>query len=265
MTIEESAEEVKPLFQVERQRQITQLANDDGRVDVAALAARFDVTTETIRRDLSELQRQRLLRRVHGGAIPWDEVRHEPTLLAREDQSSAEKRRIALAALEEVPEEGSIIIDSGSTLAHFARTLTSDRQLTVVTNSVPVILASQPMDNLDVVVIGGKLRKNTLAFVDSHGVEALRNILVDTMFVSCDGASVSRGFTTPYRAETAIKRAMMAAARRVVMLFDHTKINNDQLFRFADPQEIDTIITGEEADPQVLREFEKLGPVVRTA
>ena len=251
-----------PLFQGERRAQIMKRVLERGRVDVGELAEEFEVTGETIRRDLTELQRQRLVRRVHGGAVPWRGSMLVPRLEVREGRNVEEKRRIATAALAEVPQSGSLIIDSGSTALHLADVLDRERDLTVITNHVPIIRSLATTERPNVVVIGGALRRRTLAFVDESGVETLRDISVDVAFIGCDGMSPERGFTTPYREEVAIKRAMMAAARRVVMMFDHSKVGNEQLFRFAGIDEVDTIYPDTGMDDATAAVLEDQGPVV---
>jgi DeoR family transcriptional regulator, fructose operon transcriptional repressor len=250
------------LFQLQRRERILQQVLRDGRVDVAELAELFDVTSETIRRDLTDLQADRLVRRVHGGAVPWRGGMSVPALQVREGQNVEEKRRIGMAAAREVPERGAVIIDSGSTAAHLADAFPRDRDLTVITNSIPIASSLASTEWPRVVVLGGTLRRRTMAMVDEAGVDALADITVDVLFVGCDGMSVGRGFTTPYRTEVAIKRAMMAAARRTVMMFDHSKIGNDQLFRFAGIEEVDAIITGARIDDGIARALEEKGPAV---
>lgn len=251
-----------PMFQAERRERIVRRLLREGRVDVTALAESFDVTGETIRRDLADLQRDRLVRRVHGGAIPWRGTAIVPRLEVREGINVDEKRRIATAATAEVPERGSLIIDSGSTALHLADQLDRERDLTVITNSVPIIRSLALTDRPQVVVLGGALERKTMAMVDETGVDLLRDITVDVLFIGCDGMSPETGFTTPYRAEVAIKRAMMASARRVVMMFDHSKVGNEQLFRFATLDEVDVIITGVEVDDATAARMEAQGPVV---
>ncbi|MGD8684453.1 MAG: DeoR/GlpR family DNA-binding transcription regulator, partial [Chloroflexota bacterium] len=223
-----------PMFQGERRAQIMRRLVERGRVDVGDLAEEFGVTGETIRRDLTELQRERLVRRVHGGAVPWRGSMLVPRLEVREGRNVEEKRRIASAALAEVPERGTLIIDSGSTALHLADLLQRDRDLVVVTNSIPIMRSLATTARPKVIGLGGKLERRTMAFVDDAGVDMLKGIRVDVLFFGCDGMSPEHGYMTPFREEVAIKRAMMACARRVVMMFDHSKVRNDQLFRFAD-------------------------------
>jgi DeoR family fructose operon transcriptional repressor len=251
-----------PMFQLERRELIMQRLVRDGRVDVAELAESFDVTSETIRRDLTDLERERLVRRVHGGAIPWRGASLVPRLEIRESINVDEKRRIAVAATREVPESGTLIIDSGSTALQLADALDRERDLTVITNSIPIIRSLALTDRPEIMVLGGALARRTMAMVDETGVDLLRGITADVLFFGCDGMSPERGFTTPYRAEVAIKRAMMACARRTVMLFDHSKVGNEQLYRFAGIDEVDVIITGTEVDDATAARLEERGPVV---
>lgn len=119
------------MYAEERHQEIVRLARTNGRVDVTALADGFAVTAETIRRDLTSLERAGVLRRVHGGAIPVERLGFEPAVATRDSVLTAEKERIAKAALAEVPEEGAIILDAGTTTARLAQALPADRELTV--------------------------------------------------------------------------------------------------------------------------------------
>jgi len=256
---------VASLFQTERQREIIALTLQHGRVEVSDLAVRFQVTTETIRRDLSELQEQRLLRRVHGGAIAWETSEFEPLLVVRNDQHDDEKRRMAKLAIEELPSAGTLIIDSGSTLGRFAEAISGQDQLRVATNSLPIAQTLAEHDAIDVIVIGGKVRKNTMAMVDADAIAALSNLFVDTLFISTDGLSPQTGLTTPYREEAGLKEAMIRSARRVVALVDHSKFGKDQFVRFAEWSDIDVLITTTEADSHAISQIESLGTTVLQA
>lgn len=235
-------------LQHDRQHEIYLLALQQGSVEVADLAKRYGVTTETIRRDLSELQSLGQLRRVHGGAVPVERVHHEPMVTARDMQQADEKGRLAHAALVEVPEHGSVLIDSGSTLQRLADVFPVDLDVHVITNSLRsgLTLARRGVSPLS--VLGGGVRTNTLAMVDAFTVDMVRELSVDVLFISCDGLSFRRGLTTPYRDEAMVKRAMIEAAQRVIALVDHSKLGNGQLFPYADFDDIDVLITDTGAD-----------------
>ncbi|GAA4436992.1 DeoR/GlpR family DNA-binding transcription regulator [Actinokineospora soli] len=255
---------LRPVYAEERQQVILDRARARGRVDVAALADEFAVTTETIRRDLTVLERHGVLRRVHGGAIPVERLGFEPAVAARDAVMTAEKERIAKAALALLPEEGTILLDAGTTTARLADVLPTDRELTVVTHSVNIALSMAGRPNLTVMLAGGRLRAKTLATVDAWALQALQDTFVEVAFIATNGLSVERGLTTPDPAEAMVKRAAIACARRCVLLADHTKVGNDYFARFADLGDIDTLITDTGIDAAVAAELGAAGPAVMT-
>ncbi|GAA1193758.1 DeoR/GlpR family DNA-binding transcription regulator [Prauserella alba] len=250
------------MYAQERQRKIAERARAEGRADVAELAADFDVTTETVRRDLTVLERQGLLRRVHGGAIPVERLGFEPGLADRDAVLTSEKERIAKAALAELPNEGSILLDAGTTTARLAEILPNDRELTVVTNAVPLVASLAVRPQLTVLLLGGKVRGRTMAAVEDWTLRALADTYVDVAFLGTNGMSAERGLTTPDTGEAAVKRAMIQAARRVVVLADHTKAGNDCLARFGDLSEADVIVTDSGLDPELGERLAAAGPEV---
>lgn len=250
------------MYAHERQQRIVELARAEGRADVTGLAARFDVTTETIRRDLTVLERQGVLRRVHGGAIPVERLGFEPGFADRDTVMTAEKERIAKAALAEVPAEGSILLDAGTTTARLAEVLPVDRELTVVTNAVPLVAALAVRPKIAVLLLGGRVRGRTMAAVGDWALRVLADTYVDVAFIGTNGLSVHRGLTTSDTAEAAVKRAMIHAARRVVVLTDHTKIGNDCLSRFGELSEVDSVITDTGLAAEVAEQLSAAGPTV---
>ncbi len=201
------------MYAEERQAAIVGLARTEGRVEVAQLAQTLDVTPETVRRDLTALQRSGLLRRVHGGAILADAGALETDLAVRESVMVEEKARIARAALTWLPEQGAIALDGGSTTHRLAEILPRDRALTVVTNNLAIALRLADRRDLTVHVIGGRLRGPTLTTVDEVALEYLSRVHLDVVFLGTNGFSIVRGMTTPDSAEAAVKRAFVASAR----------------------------------------------------
>lgn len=250
------------MYAEERQQRIVELAQAEGRVEVSALATRFDVTPETVRRDLSTLERSGAIRRVHGGAIPVDRLGFEPAVATRDSVMVAEKERIAKAALEELPDEGAILLDAGTTTARLAEALPTDRALTVVTNALDIAVTLSGRPNLTVLAVGGRVRSRTLASVDDWALRTLEDTYVDVAFVATNGLSVERGLTTPDTTEAAVKRAMIGAARRTVLLADHTKVGVVNLARFGEVSEVDTIVSDTGLDAGTASDLEAAGPRV---
>lgn len=250
------------MYAAERQGFLVRRARAEGRVDVTSVAEDLQVTPETIRRDLSVLERQGLLRRVHGGAIPADRLDVEPEMAQRDAVSTAEKDRIAKLALEQLDGQRTLLIDGGTTTARFAQLLPVDRELTVITNSLPVASLLASRANTTVQLLGGRVRGTTLAAVDSWALQALAGITVDLAFLGANGFSAERGFTTPDVAEGAVKAAMVAAARRTVVLADAGKHGADALVRFATAGQVDVLVTDTGLDPRAARTLQAAGPEV---
>ncbi|WP_424213259.1 DeoR/GlpR family DNA-binding transcription regulator [Streptomyces sp. BI20] len=240
------------MYAPERQQEILRLAREAGRVEVLALADRFQVTAETVRRDLTALDRAGLVRRVHGGAIPAGRLDFEPDLSEREGTAADEKDRIARAALAVLPESGSVILDAGTTVARLAAELPLDRELTVVTHALPVAARLADHPGVDLHLVGGRVRRRTRAAVDSWALRAYGEIRADVLILATNGFTPTGGLTTPDLAEAAVKRAAVAAARRVVLLADSAKAGQEHFARFANFSEIDLLITdtGLTADDQ---------------
>ena len=250
------------MFAEERHQEILQRARENGRVDVASLATELDVTPETVRRDLSALERAGLVRRVHGGAIAIERLGFEPAVAARESLLTAEKARIAKAALAELPDSGAIVLDAGTTTRQLADMVPTDVELTVVVNSPLLATLLARRSNLTVMMLGGRVRGRTMAAVGDWATAALASIHVDVAFMATNGISVERGLTTPDHNEAATKAAMIAAARRTVLLADHTKIGNDYFARFGDLDAVDTFITDTGAETELVDEISEAGPRV---
>lgn len=221
-----------------------------GRVDVADLAEEHGVTTETIRRDLNELQERRLVRRVHGGAIPWDGA-IEPDTAAHEGLGAEQKRRIALAAIAELPDHGTIILESGSTAQLVADYFPRDRDVRVVTTSLLQARSLAAIDRVEVYMVGGRVGREQVVS-DAAAVDTLRSMRVDVAIMGSDGVDAHAGLTTRDHETFAVKRAIIEASARVVVLADHRKHGVVLMRRFADWDEIDTYVTDGDSDPDVL-------------
>jgi DeoR family fructose operon transcriptional repressor len=252
------------MYAPERQQEILRIARESGRVDVLSLAETFQVTAETVRRDLKALDRAGLVRRVHGGAIPAGRLDFEPDLAERESTAADEKDRIARAALAELPAEGSVILDAGSTIARLAAELPLDSGLTLVTHALPVAARLADHPAIDLHLVGGRVRHRTRAAVDAWALRAYGEIRADVAFLGTNGFSVAHGLTTPDLAEAAVKRAAIGAARRVVLLADSAKHGQEHFARFGDMADVDLLITDRGLAPDFVAAIEAAGTDVIT-
>lgn len=250
------------MYAAERHQRILEIGRAEGRVDVAALANDLDVTPETVRRDLTVLERHGLVRRVHGGAIPVERLGFEPGIADREGLLSGEKERIAKAAIDELPEGGAVIIDAGTTTVRLAELLPTDRELTVVTHALPVATVLATRSRITLHLIGGTVRGRTLAAVGSWALRDLADIHADVAFLGTNGLTAEYGLTTPDLAEAAVKRALVAAAGRTVVLADHTKIGRAEFAQVAPLSAVETVITDSAIAPELADEIEAAGPRV---
>lgn len=253
------------MYATERQQEILARARHDGRVEVKDLADSLDVTPETVRRDLTALERRGLVRRMHGGAIPVERLGIEPAVADREGRMAGQKERIAKAALDDVPDGGAILLDAGTTTIRLAEMLPTDRELTVVTHSLPIAMLLATRANITLHLLGGTVRGRTLAAVGPWAERAMEDVFADVAFLGTNGLTVEHGLTTPDLVEAGVKRALVASARRVVVLADHTKVGRSDFAHVAPLSAVDTLITDIDLEPELADEIESAGPrVVRT-
>lgn len=233
------------MYAEERQQAMADLIAKRGRVSVSDLAEEYAVTTETVRRDLTALERAGIVRRLHGGAVPAELLTVLETAVKDRDLAhSAEKDRIARAALAFLPQPGgSILLDAGTTTARLATYLPRDHALTVMTNAVPIAGRLAGLRNVELHLLPGRVRRTTQAAVGDETVAALHVLRTDVAFVGTNGISLTHGFSTPDHSEAAAKRAMVGSGRRVVVLADSSKVGMENTVRFANLTDVDVLVT----------------------
>ena len=236
------------MYPEERQQAIAATVMAQGRASVTDLAHAYDVTTETVRRDLAVLDRSGILRRVHGGAVPVRALHLvEPSVDEREATRAGHKHAIALAAAEFIPQSGAtVLFDAGTTTARVAALLPADRELLVVTNSVPIAARLSVLSSVSLQLLGGRVRGLTQAAVGEQTVRTLESLRVDIAFIGTNGISVRHGLSTPDPGEAAVKRAMVACANFVVVVADSSKIGREEFVSFAPIERVDVLVTDSE-------------------
>ncbi|MFD4369794.1 DeoR/GlpR family DNA-binding transcription regulator [Rhodococcus sp. NPDC058521] len=249
------------MYQEERQQSVATLITQRGRVSVMDLADRFGVTTETVRRDLAVLERLGHIRRVHGGAVPTGSVTvGEPGLTERDGTRAEQKDRIARAAVAFLPPPGgSVLFDAGTTTSRMITELPASPNLTAVTNSVPIAARLAASSTIDLQLLGGRVRGVTQAAVGAEPLRVLGTVRVDVAFVGTNALTVAHGLSTPDPDEAAVKRAMVEAARTVVVTADSSKIGREHLISFAPIGAVDVLVTDSDIERADRTELERQG------
>ncbi|MFT4044899.1 MAG: DeoR/GlpR family DNA-binding transcription regulator [Gordonia sp. (in: high G+C Gram-positive bacteria)] len=240
------------MYAEERQQAIAEQVDTHGRASVSALATRFEVTSETVRRDLAVLERAGRLQRVHGGAVRPGlvQVIDELGVDERENEHITQKTAIARAAVRFLPPDGgSVIFDAGTTTHRAAAALPRDRRLTFITTSLQLASALTTYAGCTLQTIGGRVRGLTQAAVGADTVIALSRLRASTAFVGTNGISEAHGLSTPDPEEAAVKAAIVRAAQRVVVLADSSKMDRENLSSFARLDDVDVLITDDNIDP----------------
>jgi DeoR family fructose operon transcriptional repressor len=245
------------MYATERQDQIELLLAAQGRVSVVELADRFDVTTETIRRDLDHLETAGALRRVHGGAVGRERAStREPSLAERLEHHGGAKTAIGARALDVLGDDfrGSVFLDAGTTTAAVAAALAprlAGERIEVVTHSLTLGHALAGVPGASLSLIGGRVRGLTAAAVGADTVGAIGALRPDVAFIGTNGLSAGFGLSTPDPDEAAVKRAIVASARRVVVVADADKFGVELLVGFAPLDAIDVLVTDSAPDAEL--------------
>lgn len=248
----------------ERQDYILEQLSKKGFVRVQDIAESLGVTGATIRKDFRDLESKHLIYRNHGSASP---VKQKVTDLPVQEKASiraAEKRRIALAAAGLISEDDSIIMTSGTTIEAMAHHLKPKGSLNVVTPSIHVGVTLSEKDNVEVMMLGGKLVRNSLSVRDTYTLDGLKNIRCNKLFVSCDGFDLDAGITTAFVEEARVTNAMMDTATQVILLADSSKYGKVGFGKICDFGRIDILITDSSIPSSVKSRIEDSGVRVIT-
>jgi DeoR family transcriptional regulator, glycerol-3-phosphate regulon repressor len=225
-----------------RQADILALARTQGKVAVDDLAVRFAVTPQTIRKDLNDLCDQRLLSRVHGGAILASGVENL-NYEARRQIAADEKRGIGAAAASLIPNKTSLFINIGTTTEEVARALRGHEDLLVITNNLNVALMLHPQPRVEVIVAGGPVRRTDGAVVGATAVDLIRQFKVDTAIIGASAIDEDGALLDFDYREVRVSQAIIENARRVILVADRLKLERSAPVRIAHLSQIQVFVT----------------------
>jgi DeoR/GlpR family transcriptional regulator of sugar metabolism len=235
------------MIPAERRRRILSRTRTDGVVSTQELAEQLDVSELTVRRDLKVMADEGLLVRTRGGASMRGSLAQELTYLEKTAEAHREKVAIAARAAELVESGDSVILGPGTSTLELANQIKQVSDLTVVTNSLLVIDALMSVSNVQVEVTAGSLRRSIRALVGPLTEESLRTLKVNKVFISGNGVTRERGLTTPEVTVASSDRALVAAGEKRIVLADHTKIGKDTMWQTMSVDQMDVLVTDQQA------------------
>jgi len=248
------------MLREERHRRILDTLRHDGKVAATELSAALDVSEDTMRRDLRELSEAGLLQRVHGGALPLTPA--TMGYVERQHHASEAKAAIAIAAARLVRDGQVVILDGGTTTLQVARQLAPNLRATVVTTSPPIAVALSGHPGIEIVVIGGRLYKESLATVGAATVEALSMVRADICMVGVCSLHPEVGISVLDPEEAHVKRAMIAGAAEVVAVADGEKLGTAAPYVVAPLTALTRLVTEASVPDEVLAPYRAQGIIV---
>lgn len=233
----------KPVFAEERRISIVELITERGAMSVADLCAHFNVSPATMRSDLHDLDTLGRLVRTHGGAMPVKHTGFETNLESRQDTEIAAKRAIAALALECIEEQDTVFLDVGTTIFELSQLLCAHRTVRVVTNDLKIGYFASSHANIDLKILGGSVRTGYHCTIGASTVREISDIKADKVFLATNGFDLGHGASTPNQAQAEVKKAMIEGAQKTYLLCDSSKFGLLSFARFAEPGQIDVLVT----------------------
>lgn len=248
------------MLKAERHKFIMTKLLEEQKVVTTDLALALDLSEDTIRRDLNELDNKKLLEKVYGGAVQF--IEKSDDVFNINITAEEEKKKIVTKALSLLHDGQVIIMSGGSTNLVFAKLIPSDLKATIYTYSLPIAMQLSQHPNIDLIFIGGKMQKKAMVTIGIDVMQVLSKIKADICFLGASSISIKQGLTEIGYEVSIVKKAMIESSDRVVSMFSSNKLNTKMPHSVCDLSQLDTIVT--ELDPEDLRleEYKKAGVYV---
>ncbi len=250
--------ENEPIFAEERQNKIISMLKLHNKLLVNDLCEMFGVSPATIRNDLNQLEKRGQLKRTHGGAIPITKAGFEPTSIQKDDTNRSQKEKIAALAAGFIENGDTIAIDTGTTALKLAEQLADKQNVKVVTTDIRIACLLENYDGVNVVLVGGTVRKGFSCTVGSATTDVLNRLCVDKAFVATNSVTPSGELCTPDIEQASVKRKLIEMATQVILICDSTKFGTQSFAKFGTMEDVDIIVTDDSIDEKILekiREF----------
>ena len=247
------------MLPIERRGEILQKLKIDGKVVVNELAEKYEVTEETIRRDLEKLESEGYAKKTYGGAVRNDNMTSELPYTVRKQTNVSGKRYIAEIIGSLISDGDSLLLDSSSTALFMMKSISTKHNLTLVTNSVEILLDLPQGHDWNIVSTGGTYRSESMAFYGAAAEEVVEKYYADYAVFSCKGFDLEKGMTDGRETFAMVKKAFIRSAKKVILAVDHTKFNKISFVRLGDLDDVDIIVTDVEPDEKWKKLIEEKG------
>ena len=236
------------MLAIERKLEILQKLRAEQRVLVSDLAVHYGVTEETIRRDLDKLEKEGYATKTYGGAILGNSTKTDLSYTIRNKTNVEAKNAIAEIVSRLIQDGDHLMLDDSSTSLFITRRLKEHKNLTVITNSIEIILELQDTEGWTVLSTGGRLKPESLAFVGNQTIDMLQKYHVDKAIISCKGLDIQNGITDSSEFHALTKQTMLSCAAQKILAIDSSKMDKTSFVRIAPADALDLIVTDRNPD-----------------
>jgi DeoR/GlpR family transcriptional regulator of sugar metabolism len=247
----------------ERRNQILEKLQSEKRVVVSELSQFYQVSEETIRRDLDKLEKEGFATKSYGGAVINENISIDLPFNIRKNQNVVGKQKMAELVADMVQEGERIFLDASTTAVFVARALKEKKRLTVITNSMEILLELSDVSGWEIISTGGVMKEGYLAFLGSRTEEVIRSYYVDKMILSCKAMDHRWGIMESQEMFASTKRTMMAAGRKNILVIDSTKFNQTAFSVAGNLRDVDVVVTDKRPDEEWIRHFEELNIICK--
>ena len=248
-----------PFDKFNRRDRILGYVEQKGRASIDELCKFLDTSEPTVRRDLTTLAKEGLLRRIHGGAVLGDGFRADPPVVQRSSVNSAQKRAIGKKTAEMIHDGETIFLGSGSTVLEVARNLMDRRELRVITNSLPIVNLLADVPAIHLVMTGGFLRNSERTFIGFIVEKTLSELRADKVIFGIQGIHPEHGLTNDWVPETMVDRAIVSFAPELIVVADSSKFGKTRLSFVTGLAQVGVIVTDSGIDPHMAKQMTQRG------
>ncbi len=245
------------MLALERRNLILEKLQDEKRVVVSELSQQFGVSEETIRRDLEKLEKEGLATKSYGGAVLNESTSIDMPFNVRKKANTAGKQKVAELVAQLIHDGDHIILDASSTSVFIAKAIKDKSNLTVITNSIEILIELSDVSDWNIICSGGSLREGYLALVGPKTTDGFGSFNADKAFFSCKGLDMDKGITDGNEMFSQVKQVMMRSARESILAVDSSKFDRIAFSKLCDLRDMSAIVTDKKPDEKWLAYFEK--------